>query len=71
MSHSLISLVVQSIGTPTSMIGTMLLAIQCMQFHIRTAYGDSERTYGSMDRPFQGACQVNGAAPAIWLLISA
>ena len=71
MSHSFISLAAQSIGTPTAMIGTMLLAIQCMQFHIRTAYGDSERTYGSTDRPFQGACQGNGAAPAIWLLISA
>ena len=71
MTHSFISLAAQSVGTPTAMIGTMLLAIQCMQFHIRTAYGDSKRTYGSTNRPFQGSCQGNGAAPALWLLVSA
>ena len=71
MTHSFISLAAQSVGTPTAMVGSMLLAIQCMQFHIRTAYGDSTRTYGSTDRPFQGACQGNGAAPALWLLVSA
>ena len=72
MSHSFISLAAQSIGTPVSLIGTMLLAIQSMKFHIRTAYGDSTRTYDSNpSRPFQGACQGNGAAPAIWLLLSA
>ena len=52
------------------MMGIMLIYIQCMQVHICTTYGDSERTYGSTERPFQGACQGNGAAPAIWLLIS-
>ena len=65
MTYSFISLVAQSIGTPTAMIGAMLLAIQCLQFHIRTAYGDSDRTYGSTNRPFQGSCQGNGAAPAL------
>ena len=72
MTHSFISLAAQSIGFPLSLIGTMLLAIQFMQFHIRTAYGDSDRTYGSTrNRPYQGACQGNGAAPAVWLIISA
>ena len=43
-----------------------------MQFHIRTAYGDSDKTYSSTrNRPYQGACQGNGAAPAVWLIISA
>ena len=71
MSHSVISLVDQLIRAPTVMISTMLLTIQCMQFHIRTAYGNSERIYDSTNRPLQGACQSNGAAPVIWLLISA
>ena len=42
-----------------------------MQFHICTAYGDLVRTYGSTNRPLQGSCQGNGAAPALWLLVSA
>ena len=71
MTHSIISLTAQSIGTPTAMIGAMLLAIQCIQFHIQIAYRDSERTYVSTNRPFQGSCQGNGAAPALWLLVSA
>ena len=72
MSHSFISLAAQSIGTPPGLIGTMLAAIQQMKFHIRTAYGDSDRSYNSNPcRPFQGACQGNGAAPAVWLLLSA
>ena len=72
MAHPFISLAAQSIGTPVNMIGTMLLAIQCMKFHIRTAYGDSTNTYNSNpEQPFQGTCQGNGASPAIWLLLSA
>ena len=50
----------------------MLLAIQLMTFHLRTAHGDSERTYGGTEgQPFQGLCQGNGAAPAGWLVSSA
>jgi len=47
-------------------------SIQLMRFFLRTAYGDSNRSYGSSgdDLPFQGVCQGNGAGPALWLAVS-
>ena len=49
----------------------MLIAIQQMNFYLRTGYGDSTKFYGgNKECPYQGVCQGNGAAPAIWLLIS-
>jgi len=43
-----------------------------MRFFLRTAYGNSDRSYGSScdDLPFQGVCQGNGAGPALWLAVS-
>ena len=71
VAHNFTSLAVQSVGTPAPIIITMLKAIQLMQFHLRTGFGDSDATYsGTTARPYQGLCQGNGAAPAIWLLIS-
>jgi len=49
----------------------MLLAIQMMQFYLRTSYGDSDGHYGgNTDNPFQGCCQGNGGAPAAWVAVS-
>jgi hypothetical protein len=60
----------QSIGMPQPTIIAMLTTIQEMQFHLRTAYGDSKAHYGGkMAIPFQGTCQGNGAGPAIWLVV--
>ena len=70
--HSFTSMAARAMGIPMKIINTMLSAIQMMQFHLRTGFGDSKGTYGRENRrrPFQGLCQGNGAAPALWLLIS-
>jgi hypothetical protein len=70
MVHSFVSLMCQSIGMPRATIISMLTTIQEMQFHLRTAYGDSQSHYGGKQQiPFQGTCQGNGAGPAIWLVV--
>ena len=49
----------------------MFSAIQTMKFYLRTAYGDSATFYsGSETTPFQRSFQVNGASPAVWLVLS-
>ena len=49
----------------------MLEAIQEMEHHIRTAFGDSEAHYGNnREAPPQGVLQGNGAGPAGWFAIS-
>jgi hypothetical protein len=50
----------------------MFSTLQNLEHTIRTAYGDSEETYGGdlwvipMQRVYQG----NGAGPLIWALVS-
>jgi hypothetical protein len=72
IAHAFLSLVVQAVDTPQPLIVFMLKAIQNMKLYLRTRYGDSDRYYCSKDirQPYQGAVQGNGAAPALWLLIS-
>lgn len=71
ISHTAASLACQRWGVPPAVMVTMLLAIQNMQFHLRTAFGDSLSSYGSSgETVFQGICQGNGAGPAVWLAIS-
>ena len=42
-----------------------------MKYYLRTAYGDSKNFRGhKIEVKFQGLCQVNGAAPANWAVIS-
>ena len=70
--HNFFSLACQAFGMPIGPLAAMLLAIQLMTFHLRTAHGDSTATYGGTDeQPFQGLCQGNGASPAGWLASSA
>lgn len=71
--HSYTSAAARAVGTPKNIINTMFKAIQKTKFHLRTSFGDSDTTYQSEDdsHPYQGYCQGNGAAPALWLLISA
>ena len=71
MTHAAISLCGQHVGVPVESITSMLLAIQAMQFFIRTAFGDSKTCFkGTDQKPFQGSIQGNGASPGNWLLIS-
>jgi hypothetical protein len=52
----------------------MFHTIQECQHKIRTAFGDSDITYGGLDAQYctypQGAGQVNGASPPLWGLSS-
>ena len=58
-------------GVPRSAIHTILLAIQFMTFHLRTSYGDSDRTHGGNENDrYMGLCQGNGASPAWRFIVS-
>lgn len=41
-----------------------------MKMYLRTGYGDSTSSFSDASSKFQGLLQGNGAAPAIWSLIS-
>ena len=51
---------------------SMINPIRQLTHTIRTAYGDSNTTYGGAEwtREPSGICQGNGAGPAIWALVS-
>ena len=50
----------------------MLVTIQELQHHVRTAVGTSDSTMAHAEgSPFQGVCQGNGASPTIWVAVSA
>jgi hypothetical protein len=60
------------LGLPKEAIQSMLGPIQKMCHRVRTAYGDSQESYGgeSWEREPHGICQGNGAGPAIWVAVS-
>ena len=69
--HSLAILLCRKEGLTLPPMLMMFGAIQCMQYYIRTTFGESTSSYGGRQPiPFQGSCQGNGASPAIWLVIS-
>ena len=71
MAHPVASLAVQRLGVSKPVVRCMLTAIQNMKHRVRTAYGDSTRTYGrDRLRPLQGGGQGNGAALPFWIAIS-
>lgn len=45
--------------------------LQELSHQVRTAYGDSDQSYGGNSIiPLHGVCQGNGAGPAIWAVVS-
>jgi Reverse transcriptase (RNA-dependent DNA polymerase) len=70
--HSIASLAMQRIGTPIPPIFHMFNTIQNLKHFVRTAYGDSKRSFGGhlWAVPCQGVGQGNGAGPQIWALVS-
>ena len=64
----------QRAGAPRSAIVSMLTTISKLRHKVRTAYGDSETTFGGESwrhtEPFHGIGQGNGAGPAIWAVVS-
>ena len=50
----------------------MLLTIQRIKYYLRTAFGDSDDFFSSLDDilAYQGSCQGNKGSPAFWLAVS-
>ena len=73
--HNAAALILLRLGLSHAKIHSMFKTIQRMVHRVRTAFGDSERTYGGDDfenwlfAP-QGILQGNASGPAIWTIIS-
>ena len=70
VAHPYASLCSQYFGMEICYLLVLFRTIQSMKMHLRTAFGVSTTFYSSDSQPFQGAVQGNGAAPALWLIIS-
>ena len=73
ISHTAASLAMQSIGgLPAPPLICMFTTLQNLENSVRTAYGDSETTYGGdiWIVPMQGIGQGNGIGPATWAVVS-
>jgi len=62
----------QRLGVPTYAVDCLFSTLQNATHQVRTAYGDSDYTYGGSDWdiPMHGIGQGNGAGPAIWAAVS-
>ena len=59
------------VGIPKAAVVSMIDTLRKMKHKVRTAFGDSEDTYGGdPDDDPHGASQGNAAGPAIWALVS-
>ena len=72
IAHVIAVLALRRLGSPNMAIQSMIDAIQNLVHYIRTAFGNSESSYGPQENepPLSGLLQGNGAAPAGWLAIS-
>jgi hypothetical protein len=71
MAHLIASSAAQGWQMDPKAIVAMLLTIQGMKFFLRTAFGDSSTNFGGPSAlPFQGGCQHNKGALALWLIVS-
>ena len=73
--HTAVTLALRRIGVPKSRIESMFGVIQQMTHRIRTAYGDSDITYGGdnigdWDNFSQGILQGNTTWPDVWSALS-
>ena len=70
--HSIASIAMQRMGLPIQPVKCMLVTIQNMKHHVRTAFGESDSFMANEDMlPFQGCLQGNGSGPTLWLAVSA
>ena len=71
IAHPPASIALQSFGVPQPAIRVLLIAMQTMQFFLRTGFGESARSYGgSSEHPTLGLGQGNAAAGPSFLAIS-
>jgi hypothetical protein len=74
--HAAVSLAFQRIGIPITVIVSMFDSIQRMVHRVRTAFGDSDDTYGGdeiddgFQAPPQGFNQGSGVGPPGWSILS-
>ena len=72
--HSFASLAMRRAGSEESATVCMFETIQKLKHKVRTAFGDSEDSFGGEDwrelEALMGVGQENGAGPAIWAVIS-
>jgi hypothetical protein len=72
IGHAQASLCMQRQGVPKSAVQCLLTTLQEAMHCVRTAYGDSTKTYGGPGwiKPLHGIEQGNGGGPPIWAVIS-
>ena len=70
--HFAAYIALRRIGMKKEAVISMLEPIRRLEHTIRTAYGDSETSYGGeeWESDPSGICQGNGAGPAIWAIVS-
>ena len=71
VAHPSSSIILRAWGIHLSTTKVILVALQTMQFCLRTRFGESTLTYGgTADNPNQGSGQGNGGAPPIFSNLS-
>jgi hypothetical protein len=73
--HSAAMFAMARLGLSYHVLCTLFLTLQMAQHHVKTAFGVSNKTYGSTKHklgtiPMHGLGQGNGIAPACWVAIS-
>jgi hypothetical protein len=69
--HSIASMAMQRLGVAPEVCHMLFGTLQDIRRYIRTSFGDSASSYGTIKIPLQGVLlQENGAGPAIWLVVS-
>jgi hypothetical protein len=72
IGHAQASLCMQRQGVPLRAVQCLFTTLQEAKHSVRTAYGDSNYTYGGSGwiKPLHGIGQGNGGGPPIWAVIS-
>ena len=72
VAHNVAILSMRRWGAPKSTVTSLFKTFQQATHNVRTAFGDSTRTYDSKSGaiPLQGIAQGNGCAPTGWVCIS-
>ena len=63
---SMAALTARAFKVHNSSVLGMLRPLHCMEFYLRTGFGQSENYFGGKENGKQGLAQGNGAAPPMW-----
>jgi len=67
---SMAALTLRAFKVHNSLVLAMLRPLHCMEFYLRTGFGQSESYFGGKEQGKHGLAQGNGAAPPTWQQIS-